>query len=163
VAGEKLIPLGQELELCRAHLRVMSLRQGVMCTLASDGIDERAPVPPAIFHTLIENGLTHLQPRDGRQEFELRGEQHGSGVSYTLIARGRAFGARRSDTPAREGTGLRYIKARLEESFTGRWTMDGGPVDEGWKTVILIRKGGAASAPSRIDGLAGALAKERPA
>src|SRR5262249_30663935 len=66
VAGEKLIPLGQELELCRAHLRVMSLRRGVTCAIAAAGVDERALVPPALFHTLVENGLTHLLPRDGK-------------------------------------------------------------------------------------------------
>ena len=35
------------------------------------------------------------------------------------------------------------MKARLEESFTGRWKMDGGPVAEGWKTEIVIHRDGA--------------------
>jgi hypothetical protein len=33
---------------------------------------------------------------------------------------------------------LRYIKARLEENFTGHWTLSGGPVAAGWETVIEI-------------------------
>jgi len=49
----------------------MSLRKGVRCSLAVDGVNERDLVPPALFHTLIENGLTHLLPRDGEQRFEL--------------------------------------------------------------------------------------------
>jgi len=39
---------------------------------------------------------------------------------------------------AKEGTGLRYIKARLEESFTGRWKYAGIPIPGGWETMIEI-------------------------
>jgi len=145
VAGEKLIPLGQELELCRAHLRVMSLRQGVSCSLEVRGADEHTLVPPALFHTLVENGLTHLQPRAGRLEFELTAESRADDARYVLVARGVRHPAE-PGTPAREGTGLRYIKARLEESFTGRWAVRGAPVAEGWETVIEI---GNAAVPGR--------------
>lgn len=59
VSAEKLIPLGQELELCRAHLRVMSVRTGRTWHLEATGVDETEPVPPAVFLTLIENGFVH--------------------------------------------------------------------------------------------------------
>ena len=140
VAGEKLIPLGQELDLCRAHLEVMSRREGVRCTLAAPGVDERALVPPALFHTLVENGLTHLLPRDGEQSFELLAETTPAQVRYTFVARGLpSEPAPREGEARREGTGLRYVKARLEESFPGRWTLTGGPVGDGWRTVIALR------------------------
>ena len=158
VAGEKLIPLGHELELCRAHLRIMSLRKGARCSLAvAAGADERALVPPALFHTLVENGLTHLLPLDGEQRFELSVTPEPGRVRYTLVAHGEPMGRERAATfsplnitrppvPAppvarREGTGLRYIKARLEESFPGRWSLQGGAVPEGWRTVIEIKTG----------------------
>jgi hypothetical protein len=158
VAGEKLIPLGHELELCRAHLRIMSLRKGARCSLAvAAGADERALVPPALFHTLVENGLTHLLPCDGQQRFELSVTPEPGRVRYTLVAHGEPMGRDRPATfaplnvtrppvPAppvarREGTGLRYIKARLEESFPGRWSLQGGAVPEGWRTVIEIETG----------------------
>jgi hypothetical protein len=139
VSGEKLIPLGQELELCRAHLRVMSLRKGAGCTLTAEGIDERDLVPPALFHTLIENGLTHLLPRQGTQRFELRASPAGRRVRYVL----RAHGERPSPAPEtgpRTGTGLRYIEARLEESFPGDWRCTSGPTAEGWETHLEIRR-----------------------
>src|SRR5262249_47651749 len=66
VSGEKLIPLAQEIELCRAHLDVMSLRKGAACALRVTGARDDDPVPPALIHTLVENGLTHLLPKDGR-------------------------------------------------------------------------------------------------
>jgi hypothetical protein len=137
VAGEKLIPLAQEVELCRAHLSVMSLRRGVQCSLITTNVDEHATVPPALFHTLVENGLTHLAPREGRLEFVLRGEQSASATRYILLARGERSAAERS-APVREGTGLRYIKARLAESFGHRWSVAGGPVPDGWETIIEI-------------------------
>lgn len=162
VSGEKLVTLEQELELCRAHLRVMSLRKGARCSLATRGVDEAALVPPALFHTLIENGLTHLLPREGRLEFELSAERRATATRYVLLARG--VRQRNLDTDAvREGTGLRYIRARLEESFTGRWNLSAGPVIEGWETVIEI--GGERGVERAVEGAGGtpALPKEEPA
>ena len=137
VSGEKLIPLAQEIELCRAHLRIMSLRKGVSCSLKETGTDGSEQVPPALFHTLVENGLTHLMPKGGEQRFELRAEREAGVIRYTLRAHGIAAD-RSNPAPLREGTGLRYIKARLEESFPGRWSVRAGPVATGWQTVIEI-------------------------
>lgn len=137
ISSEKLIPLSQELELCQAHLHVMSLRKGARCSLVTEGISPRAQLPPALFLTLIENGLTHLLPRDGAIRFHLAAKSHGSSTTYTL----RADGLRQSDTPPaspNEGTGLRYIKARLEESFTAAWSLAGHPSPSGWETIITV-------------------------
>ncbi len=135
VSGEKRIPLEQELELCRAHLRVMSRRKGVDCALGVRGPVEGIRVPPALLHTLIENGLTHLLPDNGRQDFELGIEPGPAVTRLVLLARGRRMEPAPGTAP-QEGTGLRYIKARLEESFTGGWSLAGGPVPAGWETVI---------------------------
>lgn len=173
VSGEKLIPLAQELALCRAHLDVMTLRKGARCSLDVRGVDEEALVPPALFHTLIENGLTHLLPRDGRLEFELRAEYRGDVARYALLAIGRRQGTAEAglrprdglsgEASAQEGTGLRYIKARLEESFTGRWSVLGGPVPEGWETVIEIGGAGRSSASPLSAAGTSVLTAERPA
>ncbi len=136
VSGEKLIPLGQELELCRAHLRIMSLRRTIACSLEVTGADERAMVPPALLHTLVEGGVTHQTPRDGELKFTLAVDAGEERTCYTLTAHGVNPPAPR---PPQEGTGLRYVKARLEESFAGRWSLEAGPVAEGWRTVIEIR------------------------
>ena len=169
MSGEKLVPLAQELELCRAHLQVMSLRKGARCALHVTGVDEHALVPPALFLTLIENGLTHLLPRDGRIAFTLRAEHRGDIARYVLLAEGERQAvaergaSRPADAPAKEGTGLRYIKARLEESFTGRWSMTGGPVLEGWETVIEITPADVGSAHRAVRPAGVAVPKERPA
>jgi hypothetical protein len=136
VSGAKLIPLGQELELCHAHIHIMGLRRGMECTLEVADVDENSPVPPALFHTLVEGGLTHQIPRDGKLKFVLQAAYLPGLARYTLTVHG---GNPPAPASRREGTGLRYVKARLEESFAGRWTLAAGPVAEGWQTVIEIK------------------------
>lgn len=162
MSGEKLVTLGHELELCRAHLHVMSLRKGARCTLQVIGADDAALVPPALFLTLIENGLTHLLPRDGQLGFTLRTEYRGGSTRYALLAEG-VRQREAASVPVREGTGLRYIKARLEESFTGCWTLTAGPVLEGWETVIELGHRAARSAPVASASVRPPLPNEQPA
>jgi LytS/YehU family sensor histidine kinase len=137
VSGEKLIPLGQELELCRAHLQIMGLRRGVQCSLVVRGVDESSPVPPALFHTLVEGGISHQLPREGKLRFILEAAYQPGRARYALTVEG---GNPVEKGPVRDGTGLRYVKARLEESFAGRWTLTAGPVPDGWQTVIEITR-----------------------
>jgi hypothetical protein len=136
MSGEKLVPITQEVELCRSHLQIMSLRKGACCTLATEGIDPTALVPPALFHTLVENGLTHLMPRDGKQAFVLQATPMASGVRYSMTVAGAAH---ERPGAARGGTGTRYIQARLEESFPGRWSLSSEAIGDGWRTVIEIQ------------------------
>src|SRR5205807_1275122 len=123
--AEKLIPLAQELEPCRAHLRVMSVRMGRPWTLETPDANEAALVPPAVFLTLIENGFAHQRVTDGPSAFMLRGGHVSGGVMrYTFFSPGEV-----QDDAGRPagGTGLRYVKARLEENFPGCWSLRDEP------------------------------------
>ena len=151
VSGEKLISLGQELELCDCHLRVMSMRQGTSWRLERTALDADLLVPPAIFHTLIENGITHSEGRPRHRTFHLRAETRRDVVRFTLLAPNALEGPRNGppsagngasggSAPGREGTGMRYVKARLEESFPGRWSLRAGPTAEGWQTSIEVHQ-----------------------
>jgi LytS/YehU family sensor histidine kinase len=135
-SGEKQVLIGEELALCRAHLGVMSARTDLVWTLEAEGIDEAASVPPALFLTLIENGFTHQRHRKGATTFTLRAERIGDGVRYVFVSPGiiSAEIAR-----AGGGTGLRYVCARLEESFHDAWKLTQGAVAGGWETVIELR------------------------
>jgi hypothetical protein len=146
MSGEKLVSLGEELALCRTHLTVMSLRYGAQHVLVTEGTQENAAVPPAVFLTLLENGLTHQRTRrDGAGEenvFRLRAEQRAgdAGVRYEFFSPGApAVKAENRHGAKREGTGMRYVRARMEESFAGRWTLTDGPVAGGWRTVIELK------------------------
>jgi hypothetical protein len=136
MSGEKLIPLADELELCRAHLRVMSLRTETTWRLLTDPGVPQAMVPPALFLTLIENGFAHQRIKETVAEFTLRQEPLPSGgFRYVMVSPGR-IQAESNRAPG--GTGLRYVKARLEESFPGQWTFQDGWKEAGWQTVIEI-------------------------
>jgi hypothetical protein len=144
VSAEKLIPLAQELDLCRAHLRVMSVRTGREWRLDAGDVPDAALVPPAVFLTLIENGFSHQRIMGESPVFKLRVERHPGLLRYLFLSPGAV-----QDETARGagGTGLRYVKARLEESFASRWSLRSERVADGWLTTIELvshRKGALA-------------------
>ena len=136
IEDQKLIPIGQEIALCRTHMEIMEYRKEVKYTWKAEGIDPEQMVPPAIIHTLLENGITHSLPlEDNSVHFTLSYETDSECHHYTFLTL--AKGARRGGSHE-EGTGLKYIKARLTESYQGNWDFESGPVAHGWKTVIKI-------------------------
>jgi hypothetical protein len=144
-SAEKSVLIGEELALCRAHLGVMSARTDRAWKLEAAGIDATASIPPALFLTLIENGFSHQRARLDETTFTLRAERTGERVRYIFYSPGTV-------TPEGErvvgGTGLRYICARLEESFQGAWKLTQGAVPGGWETVIdLLHTSSAEVAP----------------
>jgi LytS/YehU family sensor histidine kinase len=138
VSRQKQIPLREEIELCEAHLEVMSLRREARYRLETDLANPDAPVPPALLHTLVENGITHGGPaRDGDRVLRLTEVQISDGRRvielYSPVSQPPA-----PSVAIAEGTGTRYVKARLEESFPGRWHFETGPVPGGWRARIEI-------------------------
>lgn len=140
MAAEKHVALGRELELCRAHLRVMRARTDVEWELQVEGIDEAARVPPALFLTLIENGFSHQRAERHAARFRLRSRAEGVGIRYVFFSPG---GVIAEPTRVEGGTGLRYVRARLEESFPGGWGLSHGPSEGGWETIVDLRAGAA--------------------
>jgi len=143
VASRKLIPLRQELELCRAHLVVMGMRRDQKLTLTARNVDEDREVPPAIFHTLLENALSHSHY--GGEEsitFELLEEFRNEAVLYRFLAPlAPPSKDRGAEAAPSTGTGLRYVKARLTEAFEDRWTLESRAQDGAWQTEISITNG----------------------
>lgn len=139
MSGERLVPLARELELCRMHLKVIGRRTGRELGLVVEGIDPEVLVPPALFLTLIENGLVRQQPAATGVAFRLRAQPaEGTGLRFAFLSSGQT---RELSTRVSGGTGLRYVKARLEESFPGCWSFSHGAVAEGWETVISWSSG----------------------
>jgi hypothetical protein len=131
IRDRPLIAMAEELRLCRAHLAIMSRRKGRTCALRTHGVDARAAIPPAVFHTLVENAVTH-GPTPASVELVLTATPVGNGVRYVLDA---PLGAAPQRT---EGTGTRYIRARLRESFGAQFTFTAGAVGGVWRTEIEI-------------------------
>ena len=137
VSGERLIPMAREIALCRAHLDVMGFRHDIRFELDAEGVDQDAPIPPAILHTLTENAVTHNAYPSGVVTLTLRDSR--IGPRRTLTMRAPLAGTRRAARP--EGGGLRYIRARLEESLPGQWSLESAPEDGDWVTRIDLPAG----------------------
>ncbi len=134
ILDRTLITMDEELRLCRAHLQIMSRRKGRDYQLISEGIDLHAMIPPAVFHTLVENAVTHGARTSATVVLRLTGARHGARIRYVFEAPlgGEPHAGRE------EGAGTRYIRARLHESFGTQWTFTAGAVEDVWRTELEI-------------------------
>lgn len=136
IAEEKLIPIRDEIELCLRHLEVMSFRKEICYNWKEKDIDENDEIPPAIIHTIVENGITHsLPPKQGCINFFLSFTTNKQYKQYSLLTEAKN---RRKQKAASSGTGFKYIKARLNESYGNNWEFESHAVEEGWLTTIKI-------------------------
>jgi len=142
VSSEKEIAIEEEVRLCRVHLEIMGLRRDAVYSLEVEGLDGARRVPPMIFHTLIENGLTHAYEPGENGRFLLRCEMTEAEVRYTMRNDGSRLGQIASWAKDRleEGLGLRYIKARLEESYPGRWRVTYGLSGAYFEVAIALKR-----------------------
>lgn len=136
IAEDTLITIRQEIDLCRRHLEVMSFRKEICYEWQEEEIDEKETIPPAIFHTIIENGITHsLPPEQGCIVFCLKFTREKQFKQYTLLTFAKN---RKAKKEKRIGTGFKYIEARLTESYGTNWSFDSHSVEKGWETIIKI-------------------------
>ncbi|MEP1096395.1 MAG: histidine kinase [Cyclobacteriaceae bacterium] len=136
IEDQKLIPITQEIALCRQHLEIMEYRKEINYFWEEEGIDPEQEIPPAILHTLLENGITHSLPlEDNSIKFKLLFESHPDRQCYTFLTFANTVG---QTTSREEGTGLKYIKARLTESYQENWKLTSEPANHGWKNILEI-------------------------
>ena len=143
VSGERTILMARELALCRAHLAVMGFRRDILFELDAEGVNPNSVVPPAVLHTLVENAVTHNAYTPGTVRLVLR-ESTADGRRQWVL-RAPLAGVPRVDGP--EGGGLRYVRARLEEAFPGRWALASGVEDGAWTTRIDVPVGTTRAEP----------------
>ncbi len=136
IENQKMIPITQEIALCKTHLKIMEYRKEIDYSWEEVGIEPEQKIPPAILHTLLENGITHSLPlEDNSIRFKLIFDSNTECKSYTFLT----FAKIANHTTSKEdGTGLKYIKARLTESYQSKWDLISEPTDQGWKNVIKI-------------------------
>ena len=135
IADKKLIPIMEEISLCQAHLKIMSYRKEQQFSLHTNGIVETEEVPPAVLHTILENGITHNRLDKAVIHFHLTFSYAGQRRCYHILCENDIPGHR---PPPQPGTGLQYVLARLEESYPGQWEFEHGPALGGWETSIVI-------------------------
>ncbi|MEM8892595.1 MAG: histidine kinase, partial [Bacteroidota bacterium] len=138
-AAEKdLIPLEEEITLCKEHLKLMSFRNEISYSLKIKGETEGLHIPPAIILTLIENGLSHNFIEEGYAEFQLSIQKAPTCISYRLISPGQALKEKEEN---KAGTGWKYIHARLELNYPAAWKMESYAGEREWINIIHIYTG----------------------
>jgi LytS/YehU family sensor histidine kinase len=134
LANKKEITMTEEIEICRSHLEVMGYRHDRKYRLTTNNISGYELVPPLIFHTMVENAFTH-QKQGTYFNFFISRETMTGGYRYIFTVDGVPLNISSSE----EGTGGKYIRTRLEESYPGQWSMHQESVEGNWRTVIEIR------------------------
>ncbi|MDB5106450.1 MAG: Sensor protein lytS [Fibrobacteres bacterium] len=136
MSSERIIPLAEEIKLCRSHLEVMGLRGHRVLSLETRGIGGEERIPPMVLHTLLEMGLEETEEGPEPIRFQI-GIRPGSGLRLSL-SHDAPLKARWQRSP--DETGLKYVRARLEEAFPGKWTLRPGaaPAGTGWQAEIDI-------------------------
>ncbi|MCG8463158.1 MAG: hypothetical protein MI919_43300, partial [Holophagales bacterium] len=137
MSARREVSMGEELELCRAHLTIMGLRRDQSFRLRTRGVDLEAPVPPAIVHTLVENALSHNRYRMPEVTLELT-EARAAGRRILTFSSPLGEDDGPSAPAAGTGTGRRYVETRLEERYPGDWSFEHGRSGDSWRAVIEI-------------------------
>jgi hypothetical protein len=101
--------------------------------LRDDGVNPQRMIPPAIFHTLLENVLTHNRYTAGAV-FTLSEREEKSERTYTL--RSPLAGAVRASGSG--GTGHAYVRARLRAAFGEHWRFESRSVDREWQDIVVV-------------------------
>lgn len=139
IAEKKLIPIEQEIALCKHHIEIMKFRKEVDYGFTWQNIPEGEQIPPAIFHTLIENGISHSRV-DKPVNMVLNYSENKEAKIYEL----RTFAMNRKATAVKEGTGFKYIKSRLVENYGEQWKLASHETEDGWVTILHLYKKGIA-------------------
>ena len=140
VEDETLIPISQEIKLCKSHISIMKFRKEIDYIWEDEGVNVniKQEIPPAVIHTLLENSITHCLPsKENEMRFKLIAFTTNKTQEYTFLTFGKIRNQQKNTS---DGTGFKYIKARLTESYGDDWTFTSEPTNEGWKNTITIRK-----------------------
>lgn len=135
IADQTLIPIRQEIALCRHHLSVMQFRKEIKYNWEDAAIQDDESIPPAIIHTMLENGISHSMPNeDGSMLFRLSFSKDDRYKQYVF----EVFAHNRMKSEHPGGNGFRYIEARLKESYGDKWKFSSEPFSGGWRNVIRL-------------------------
>lgn len=136
--GERpLIPLAEEIELCRSHLHIVGTAHGrpipFELELDDKGMVDSIELPPGMLHALVENALTHAGAAAcAASGFRLQVSRHGCRVRLQLHA---AMGKDNGTRPI-ERTGSHFIRASLETAYAGDASFEHGGNGQHWHSRI---------------------------
>ncbi|TGN10402.1 7TM diverse intracellular signaling domain-containing protein [Leptospira ilyithenensis] len=143
VANKKQISIIEEFKLCECHVAVMGMRMEKTYRLKLRGFVGDETVPPLVFHTLLENAFTHDDSEKAKLSFCIWKKKNAKSDKnpehYCFIVHNHSRNSRTSVTKNGSGTGMEYIRLRLEESYPGNWKLEHGKSKTGYRVLITIK------------------------
>nr|WP_244935948.1 7TM diverse intracellular signaling domain-containing protein [Leptospira bouyouniensis] len=133
LTNKKTISIAEEINICKRYLEIMSLRKESKFEFKSEGVTNKDIIPPIVLLTLVENGLTHGYQGKHSGLFTLKKKREKNKTKYILFNDG--LPTTKSDYL---GTGIKYIKSRLQEAFPNRWDFSSKVVTGGWENTITV-------------------------
>lgn len=132
--GERsLIPLQEEITMCRTHMDIVSTMHDRSIPFDVDGDIAAIELPPGILHALVENALTHAGVATcADMGFRLQVRRQGQTVTIELCA---AHGKGGGDMIV-ERTGTHFIRASLATAYPFGATFEHGGDGRHWHSRI---------------------------
>jgi len=137
ISSLEKIRVQQEIELCKTHLKIMSFRKSAEFKLQVFNLIEEEQIPPMIFHTLVENGITHGYVNKFKGLFSIRRMELGNDIQFIITNDGELTDNLENNS---YGIGLQYVKTRLEESYPGKWNLQSRSKKGNWEVIISIER-----------------------
>lgn len=135
ISHQKLIPIHDEISLISSYLDIMSARKDVTFRLRTENLSESDDIPPGVFLTVIENGITHGYENKKVGVFTVSKDQQGTTTTYTISNDGNSQGSEEIS-----GTGFNYIISRLQESYQDKFQFESNATENGWISKIMVWK-----------------------
>jgi len=132
--GKELVSLNEELAMCGQWIEFVSKTQQAQYELKVSANVADVALPPGLVYTFIENGIKHGYRGDANGVFSVTVRLEGD----RLVLSVENNGLRDSHSSLGSGLGLRFVKERLEIWQPGKWNLESGPSELGWKNLICI-------------------------
>jgi hypothetical protein len=137
MSRKKQVGILEEIDMCKTHLQIMSIQHKADYKMVTKGIKGDELIPPAVIHTLVENGITHGYSGSQNAYFELSKIEAPAEIQYRLF---NDSDLKNTKTKATTGTGLKYVEARLQECYPDSWQLLSNRIEGGWEVLIKIKK-----------------------
>ena len=135
ISEKKLVPINDELNLIDAYLEIMGVRKNMSFRLEKENLLDEDSIPPGVFLTLIENGLTHGYEDRKKGFFSISRKEDERSLTFSIFNDGNTEG-KENET----GTGMSYVISRLQESYSNKFDFDSAPQNNGWLSTIVLWK-----------------------
>ncbi len=150
-SDKKFVTIREELKLCENHLKIMEFRHHKKYLIKTKIENINQSIPPAVLHTIVENGITHNHTNSSKICFIFEDNSDWNKINIRVINNYSG----NCDVPdfdsemkiknkflrsekIIEGNGYKYIRSKLSESYDNNWELTYFGDDSVWITDITI-------------------------